>query len=76
MKLFTTYKPGKLNLGGGIHWISETDGVYQGETINQASYMLENLMSKYDFNHNLSAKLDINNLFDKNYNSNVGSFVT
>ncbi|WP_372439036.1 hypothetical protein, partial [Pandoraea sputorum] len=33
----------------------------------QSSYVLSNLLGRYDINDNLSVSLNVNNLFDKEY---------
>lgn len=77
-KLWTTYRlPGDLNrltLGGGVNWQSrihysattwDLPGVVlQGQ---QSAYTVVNLMARYDFSHQLSATLNINNVFDRKY---------
>ncbi len=69
VKTFTTYRlPGALNkltIGGGINWESKT-----GDNLHlytQSSYALANLMVRYDIDENLTASLNVNNLFDKEY---------
>jgi len=76
LRVFTSYRlPGawsKLTLGGGVNWQS---AVYTyGENplgvsgkIEQKAYALVNLMARYEFSKQLSAQLNINNLFDKTY---------
>lgn len=71
-KLFATYNMNSLiqglTVGAGINWQSKiytkqaNYGIYQ-----QKSYALANLMARYQFNDNLSAQLNIDNLFDKKY---------
>ncbi|MFY9073852.1 TonB-dependent siderophore receptor [Malaciobacter mytili] len=69
-KLFTKYKIDKLSLAGGLNWQRQTNlnGIYQ------EAYSTVDLMAKYQFNKNLSAQLNIDNLFDKKYYSNVGFY--
>lgn len=82
-KLYTTYRlPGKLNrltIGGGLDWQSRMyrDAKAPGrrnEQVQQGSYALANLMANYAFNDRLSATLNVNNLFDKRYYSQIGFY--
>lgn len=70
VKLFTTYRlPGaldKLTVGGGVNWQSET-GYDLSYATTQSSYALANLMARYQITPSLSATLNVNNLFDKEY---------
>ncbi|MCO8170868.1 TonB-dependent receptor [Pseudomonas sp. 21LCFQ02] len=76
-RLFSTYRlPGELNrltLGGGVNWQS---GIHftatpsdLGRTVKatQDAYAVFNLMGRYQITDQLSATLNINNLFDKKY---------
>ncbi|WP_220811351.1 TonB-dependent siderophore receptor [Pseudomonas paralcaligenes] len=70
VKLFTTYRlPGaldKLTVGGGLNWQSEAGyDLYYATT--QSSYALASLMARYQITPALSATLNVNNLFDKEY---------
>ncbi|MBB3103847.1 TonB-dependent siderophore receptor [Azomonas macrocytogenes] len=81
-KLYTTYRlPGMLNkltIGGGAEyhghtWTQNTtDYDYNHVTIRQGAYTLFNLMSKYQFTNKLSATLNVSNLFDRHYYTNIG----
>ena len=76
-KLFTSYRlPGewdKLTIGGGARWESassftQKNGTFpDGVTTEQDAFWVVDLMAKYDFSENVSAKLNIRNLFDKKY---------
>lgn len=77
-KLWSTYRlPGewnKLTFGGGLNWqdriyYSATTWQLPGITLKgeQESYAVVNLMARYEINRHLSATLNINNLFDKEY---------
>lgn len=69
LKAFTTYRlPDALNkftIGGGFNWESKTGDNLK--TIEQGSYALVNLMSRYDINQHISISFNVNNLFDKEY---------
>ncbi|TBV12492.1 hypothetical protein DNK01_14845 [Stutzerimonas kirkiae] len=76
LKTFTSYRlPGalsKLVVGGGINWQSKA--AYYPDTYMQGSYSLVNLMARYDISENLSASLNLNNLFDKEYFSSASEY--
>ena len=85
-KLFTTFRlPGALNrvtVGGGVNWQSPFYGKIYNDTkgdydiIEQDSYALINLMTRYDYNQHLTFNLNANNVFDKKYLSGLGNFNT
>ncbi|AVO53069.1 TonB-dependent receptor [Ectopseudomonas mendocina] len=68
LKTFTTYRlPGtldKFTIGGGFNWESRT---HDNAFVEQGSYMLVNLLGRYDINEHLSASISVNNLFNKEY---------
>lgn len=77
-KLWTTYRlPGawhRLTVGGGVNWqsriyYSATTWSLPGVTLKgeQPAYAVANLMARYDFNRQVSATLNLNNVFDKKY---------
>ncbi|WP_208642792.1 TonB-dependent siderophore receptor [Pseudomonas sichuanensis] len=74
LKTFTSYRlPGILNkvtLGGGVNWQSKTGADLH--TFTQGSYAVTNLLARYDFNQHLSASINLNNLFDREYLSYAG----
>ncbi|MNS70018.1 Ferric-pseudobactin BN7/BN8 receptor precursor [compost metagenome] len=82
MRLFTTYQlPGdwnRLTVGGGVNWQSGVYTIASGpngdERVGQGSYAITNLMARYRFNRNLSAQLNVNNVFDRKYYSQVGFY--
>lgn len=67
VKTFTTYRMSgafdRVTLGGGFDWNSKTktSGYVQG------SYGVANLMARYKINENLTASININNIFDREY---------
>ncbi|WP_300726605.1 TonB-dependent siderophore receptor [Pseudomonas sp.] len=85
-RVFTTYRlPGVLNkvtVGGGVNWQSPfygriyNDGKGDYDIIEQNSYALVNLMTRYEYNEHLSFNLNANNVFDKKYLSGLGNFST
>lgn len=77
--LFTTYRMNQLTLGGGVNWESSnytlaTNPLGQAEKLKQDSYALVRLMAKYQMTPALSAQLNINNLFDEKYYTNIGFY--
>ncbi|MBV7307160.1 TonB-dependent siderophore receptor [Acinetobacter sp. CWB-G5] len=90
VKLFTSYTlpenwwngANKLTVGGGVNWQSEIfqnwrtapENAYNGGTVVQKSYYLANAFASYKFSDELSASLNINNLFDEKYYLNVGFY--
>ena len=82
VRVFTTYQlPGdwnKLTVGGGVNWQSHVYTIASGpngaERVGQGSYAITNLMARYRFNRNLSAQLNVNNVFDRKYYSQVGFY--
>ena len=82
LRLFSTYRlPGawhRLTVGGGVNWQSRVYTLASGprgeERVGQGSYALVNLMARCRFNRNLSAQLNVNNLFDKKFYDQVGFY--
>ncbi|MDR6232868.1 TonB-dependent siderophore receptor [Pseudomonas oryzihabitans] len=76
LKTFTTYRlPGlleKLTIGGGFNWQSKTGSDLK--TYTQDSYALVNLMARYDISKNLSASVNLNNVFDREYYAGASSY--
>ncbi len=74
LKTFTSYRlPGildKVTLGGGVNWQSKTGADLH--TFTQGSYAVTNLLARYDFNQHLSASINLNNVFDREYLSYAG----
>lgn len=82
LNLFSTYEFSQqltgLTIGGGLSWESEsysdmlalpTAGTpYR---IKQDSYVLVNLMARYEVNKQLSVQLNLHNLFDETYYSGL-----
>ncbi len=78
--LFTSYRLpmlDQLTLGGGVNWQSKTYGDVGGPDGNgtwrarQGSYALVDLFARYDVTKNVSVQANLNNLFDKEYDTNV-----
>ncbi|MBB3101885.1 TonB-dependent siderophore receptor [Azomonas macrocytogenes] len=84
-KLYTTYQlSGKLNglmIGGGAEyhgstWQAVTNPIQGTVQNHQNPYWLASLMAQYKFTENLSTTLNITNLFDKHYFTNIGTYST
>ncbi|WP_313436971.1 TonB-dependent siderophore receptor [Novosphingobium sp.] len=88
-KLNTTYKIGALTLGGGGTWQSRIyrsmpipTGAFQSNgqpvtatgTVSQGSYVLLDLLMRYDLSPNVSVGVNATNVLDKTYYRNVGFF--
>ncbi|MBB3103854.1 TonB-dependent siderophore receptor [Azomonas macrocytogenes] len=85
VKLYMTYRlPGRWNkftIGGGANyqgttWRDVTNPVGGSEQYRQEAFWLVNVMSKYQMTDKLSATLNINNLFDNYYYTNIGNVNT
>ncbi|WP_296271934.1 TonB-dependent receptor [Pseudomonas sp. UBA6323] len=70
VKIFTTYRLSgaldKLTVGGGVNWQSQV-GYDLSYATTQSSYALVGLMARYQLTPELSAAVNVNNLFDKEY---------
>ena len=69
VKMFTTYRLSgpldKLTVGGGFNWQSKTG--FDLKYYTQESYAVANLLARYQITPNLSASVNLNNVFDKEY---------
>ncbi len=84
LRLFTTYTfRGSLNglaVGGGVNWegLSYTDTTNpvtgDAERLKVNPYAIVNLMARYQLRNGLSAQLNVENLFDKKYYSQIGFY--
>lgn len=84
VSLYTTYKLkgdlDKLTVGGGVRWQSVGwQDIYNTphkgyEEFSQDAYWLVDLMTRYQITKNVSATLNINNIFDKSYYTNIGFY--
>ncbi|MGE8687731.1 MAG: TonB-dependent siderophore receptor [Achromobacter sp.] len=78
LRLWTTYRLGGawsgLTVGGGLDWTSKTSLYFSryDSTVKQDAYTVVNLMARYQFNKQLAATLNVNNLFDKSYYQGIG----
>ena len=80
-KLFASYDmhrlvPG-LNVGAGVNWQGRTYTTTSNAATNgtieygEGSYAVANLMARYQISKNLSAQLNIDNLFNKKYRNQL-----
>lgn len=86
LSFFTSYKLkgplDRLTVGGGARWQSRSwQVVYnrpkaQNEEFSQEAYWVVDAMAKYQVSEHLSATLNVNNLFDKQYYTNIGFYNT
>ncbi len=78
-KLFTSYRLDDLTLGGGLNWQNETysegtNPAGSSDRFTQESYVLANLMARYEFTDALSVQFNAANITDEKYYSQVGQF--
>lgn len=70
----------QLTIGGGINWESQSYATTTNpitatpEKVKQDAFALVNLMAKYQLTPELSTQLNINNLTDETYYTNIGNF--
>ncbi|KAF6686169.1 TonB-dependent siderophore receptor [Pseudomonas sp. EKM23D] len=84
VNFYTTYKLtgpwDKLTLGGGARWQGEgwqylnNSPKRTTEKFSQDPYWLVDVMARYQVTDNVSATLNVNNLFDKKYYTNIGFY--
>jgi len=88
VSLYTSYKLkgslDKLTVGGGARWQSAgwqtvnnwgyNNRAGRLEKFTQAPYWLVDVMARYQLTENLSATLNVNNVFDKKYYTNIGFY--
>ncbi|CAM9643404.1 unnamed protein product [Ectocarpus sp. 12 AP-2014] len=70
----------ELTVGGGVNWQSSlfadnlTTPAGIPSEFEQSNYTLVNLFGRYQFTQDLSLQVNVKNLFDEKYYSNVGGF--
>jgi outer membrane receptor for ferric coprogen and ferric-rhodotorulic acid len=84
LSFYTSYKLQgsleKLTLGGGARWQGQGWQVLNNrakgteEKFSQDAYWLVDVMARYQITDHLSATLNVNNLFDKYYYTNIGFY--
>jgi outer membrane receptor for ferric coprogen and ferric-rhodotorulic acid len=83
-KLFTTYRGftgmlSDLTVGGGVNWEDSNYTVAANpfgelEELTQDDYSLVNLMARYDITEQLSGQVNIDNVLDETYYSQIGFY--
>ncbi|HEJ3638083.1 ferripyoverdine/pyocin S3 receptor FpvA [Pseudomonas aeruginosa] len=86
LSLYTSYKfkgaLDKLTVGGGARWQGKSwQMVYNNprsrwEKFSQEDYWLVDLMARYQITDKLSASVNVNNVFDKTYYTNIGFYTS
>ena len=86
LSLYTTYKfkgpLDRLTIGGGARWQNRSwQNIYnrakdQHQDFSQDAYWLVDAMAKYQVSEHLSTTVNVNNLFDKQYYTNIGFYNT
>ena len=84
VSFYTSYKLrgalDKMTVGGGARWQSSAwQDIYntphgEYEKFEQQPYWVVDLMTRYQITPHLSATLNLNNLFDKSYYTNIGFY--
>ena len=84
LSFYTIYKLkgdlNKVSVGGGARWQSTAwQEMYNSpkdryEDFSQKPYWVVDLMTRYQFTENLSTTLNVNNVFDKYYFTNIGFY--
>lgn len=79
-KLFSSYRMPSvgngLTVGGGVRWQNEIYAVNQGAALarfTQEAYAVVDLMARYSISKQLTATVNLYNLFDKSYYTGTGS---
>ncbi|WP_022960859.1 TonB-dependent siderophore receptor [Halopseudomonas pelagia] len=77
--LFSTYRINRLTLGAGLNWEDSNytranNPLGQSEKLEQDAYALVNVMARYQISDELSAQLNIDNLLDEKYYSQIGFY--
>jgi outer membrane receptor for ferric coprogen and ferric-rhodotorulic acid len=82
VKLFTSYRwPGigrGLTVGGGVRWQSRAytklnDPLGRQRVVEQDAYAVVDLMARYQISRDVSARLNVYNVFDTDYHPDPGS---
>ena len=84
LKVSTSYKLkgdlDKFTVGGGARWQNTAwQNIYNSphkeyQKFEQPDYWVVDLMTRYQISKNLSATLNVNNVFDKSYYTNIGFY--
>ena len=85
INLYTSYKLtgalDKLTLGSGVRWqgtgwkvLTNNYATGSQDKLSQDPLWLVDLMARYQVTENVSASLNVNNIFDKKYYTNIGFY--
>ena len=85
INLYTRYKLSgnldKLTVGGGVRWqgtgwqvLTNYNKGGAQEKFSQDAYWLVDVMAKYQLTEHVSATVNLNNVFDKSYYTNIGFY--
>lgn len=75
VNLFSTYRLNHWYFGGGANFRSKFYRIAMGTRVQQEGFTVVNLMAGYQFNKNLKAQLNVNNVFDEEYYENIGPYM-
>ncbi|RVU36994.1 TonB-dependent siderophore receptor [Rheinheimera riviphila] len=78
LNIFTTldiaqFVPG-LEIGGGVSWEGSQYSGIGAKKLTQDAFSLVNLMARYNVSEQFSVQLNVDNLFDETYFSQIGFF--
>lgn len=84
VKLFTTYRLDRLQVGTSFRWQSKTESAWippnkttsEQLMMKQDPYALVDLMARYSFTPTIRLQLNVNNVFDKLYYQHERSFIS
>lgn len=78
LNIFTTYDISPLlsglEIGGGVSWEGSQYSGVGAKKLTQDAFSLVNLMARYHVSEQFSVQLNIDNLFDETYFSQIGFF--
>jgi len=78
LNIFTTYNISPLvsglEIGGGISWEGSQYSGVGAKILTQDAFSLVNLMARYSVSEQFSVQLNVDNLFDETYFSQIGFF--
>lgn len=76
IKMFARYTPESMQhlvLGAGANWQSSTHNGQDKSRVSQGSVVLVNLLGRYQLSEHITGQINVKNLFDKTYYSNLSS---
>ncbi|AOA59739.1 TonB-dependent siderophore receptor [Acinetobacter larvae] len=69
LNIFSKYRINDFSFAAGVNWKSDSYIGSGSKKVSQDAYATVDLMASYNFSKNLTAQLNINNVFDKKYYS-------